>query len=413
MYGPWPGSEPAPRVPAPAASLRLRRDRRPTGLPDLGVYVHVPFCRHRCDYCAFATYTDRDHLMDRYVDACVAEIRRARDEGELPPATSVFFGGGTPSRLPAEALCRVLAAIPRRSGAEVTVECNPEDAGPERFAAYREAGVTRMSFGIQSVVPRVLASLGRRHEPEAARRAAELAVAAGFDSFNFDLIFGAAGETDEDWARTLDEVLALPHPPPHVSAYALTVEPGTPLAGDVRRHPDDDEQAGRYEHAERVLAAAGYRWEEVSNWARPGHGCRQNQLYWQQGDYRGVGSAAHSHRQGTRWWNVRTPERYVAAMAACRSPVAATEVLTTEQRVFERLALSLRTPEGVPGSALPPRPELDELVTRRGDRAVLTVRGRLLANAVTAYLQVDGDQPVSCTDGRAGPRAHRRDDGCR
>ena len=355
-----------------------------------GVYVHVPFCRHRCDYCAFATYTDRDHLMGRYVDTCIAEIERAVDAGELPPATSVFFGGGTPSRLAADELCRVVDAVPRAPGAEVTVECNPEDASAARLAAYRTAGVTRISLGVQSTAPHVLAGLGRRHDPAAVRRAADLVAGAGFASYNLDLIFGGAGETDDDWARSLDDVLALPSPPPHVSAYALTVEPGTPLAADRTRHPDDDVQAARYERADAVLTAAGYRWEEVSNWALPGHGCRHNRLYWAQGDYRGIGSAAHSHHRGRRWWNVRTPDRYVDAVERGRPVAAGEEVLDAGQRQFERLVLSLRTPDGVPAAALDDVDELARqgLVVRRGNRAVLTVRGRLLANAVTARLDV-------------------------
>lgn len=352
---------------------------------ELGVYVHVPFCRERCDYCAFATYTDRDHLMARYVDACVTELGRAREAGTLAAATSVFVGGGTPSRLPADELCRLLAAVPVAEGAEVTVECNPEDASAALFAAWRAAGVTRVSVGVQAATPHVLAALGRRHRPAAADRALALVREAGFASHNVDLIFGAVAETDADWAGTLDHVLAVG--PPHVSAYALTVEPGTPLARDVDRHPDDDVQARRYRTADRVLADAGYRWEEISNWARPGHECRHNRLYWRQGSYLGVGSSAHSHRAGRRWWNVRTPDRYVAAVEAGGSVVAGEEVLTPAQRAFERLALRLRTPEGVPASALPPAPELDGLVVWRDGRAVLTVRGRLLANAVTAYLR--------------------------
>ena len=352
-----------------------------------GVYVHVPFCRERCDYCAFATYTDRDHLMVRYAEACLTEIARARGSGALPAATTVFFGGGTPSRLAPAELCRILGALELAPGAEVTVECNPEDASPERFAAYRSAGVTRLSFGVQSTVPHVLAALDRHHDPATARRAVSLAWAAGFESFNVDLIFGAGDETDADWDRSLHEVLEPDHPPPHVSAYALTVEPGTPLATEPARHPDDDVQARRYERADEVLTAAGYRWEEVSNWARPGHGCRHNRLYWRQGDYLGIGSAAHSHRCGRRWWNVRTPDRYVAAVEAGRSPVAADEQLRGDQREFEALALALRTPEGVPAVNLPAAPELDGLVERRAGRAVLTRRGRLLANAVTARLE--------------------------
>ncbi|HVX20157.1 MAG TPA: radical SAM family heme chaperone HemW [Acidimicrobiales bacterium] len=395
-----------------------------------GVYVHVPFCRHRCDYCAFATYTDRDHLMGRYVDGCVTQLRRAADAGDLPPATSVFFGGGTPSRLPAADLCRILAAIPlatgpsaaipsaagpsaagpRAPGAEVTVECNPEDVTAERLAAYRDGGVTRISLGVQSTVPHVLAGLGRRHDPDVAFRAAALVAEAGFDSWNLDLIFGGAAEDDADWARSLRDLLSLPHPPPHLSAYALTVEPGTPLAADPGRHPDDDVQAGRYEVADAVLSAAGYRWEEISNWALPGHGCRHNRLYWAQGDYLGVGSAAHSHRAGRRWWNLRTPDRYVAAVEADRAVVAGEEVLTEQQRAFERLALSLRTPDGVPMDALDGVDQLvaDGLVAPDRGRAVLTVRGRLVANAVTARLQERRSATtILPVHDQAGRRRHR------
>ena len=353
-----------------------------------GVYVHVPFCRFRCDYCAFATYTDRDGLMARYTGACVTELGRAVDEG-MPAATSVFFGGGTPSRLPADLLVRILDAVPRRPGAEVSVECNPEDVDAERLAAYRAAGVTRISLGVQSTRPHVLEGLGRRHGAAQALDAAAAVAGAGFASWNMDLILGGAGESDADWEQSLGDVLGLAAPPPHLSAYALTVEPGTPLAARPDRHPDDDVQAARYEAADRILGAAGYAWEEISNWARPGHRCRHNQLYWNRGDYRGIGSAAHSHRDGRRWWNVRTPDRYVAAVAAGRTPVAGEEVLTDEQRRFEALALGLRTPAGVPEEALPVGDGddgLDGLVVRAGGRAVLTVRGRLLANAVTTRL---------------------------
>ena len=352
-----------------------------------GVYVHVPFCRERCDYCAFATYTDRDHLMERYADACVLELQRARGAGDLAPATSVFFGGGTPSRLRPDTLCRVLDAIPRAPGAEVTVECNPEDADDAHLGAYRRAGVTRVSFGLQSTHAHVLAGLGRRRVPHAAEAVSAAVAAAGFTTWNLDLIFGAATESDGDWAATLERVLGLAHPPPHVSAYGLTVEPGTPLARDAARHPDEDAQARRYERTERVLAAAGYAWEELSNWARPGHECRHNHLYWEQGDYAGIGSAAHSHRAGVRWWNVRTPERYVDAVGAGRAPEAGREELTAGQREFEALSLSLRTPRGVPWHRLERPEELEGLVERQGSRAVLTVRGRLLANEVSARIR--------------------------
>jgi putative oxygen-independent coproporphyrinogen III oxidase len=359
----------------------------PSGDVPFGVYIHVPFCRHRCDYCAFATYTDRDHLMEQYAAACVTELGRAIEREGMPTASSVFVGGGTPSRLPADLLAEILDTVPRQSGAEVTVECNPEDVTPALLATYRATGVNRISLGVQSTVGHVLEGLGRRHGPEHVTDAAEAVAAAGMASWNMDLIIGGATEGDEDWVRSLSDVLGLPSPPPHVSAYSLTVEPGTPLDRDPDRHPDDDEQAGRYEVADRVLDAAGYRWEEISNWARPGHECRHNRLYWDQGDYRGIGSAAHSHRAGRRWWNVRTPDRYVALVAADRSTTAGEEVLDAGRRRFEALALALRTSAGVPSEALPDHPDLEELVARAHGRATLTVRGRLLANEVTTRLR--------------------------
>jgi len=356
-----------------------------------GIYVHVPFCAARCDYCAFATWTDRDHLMSAYAEACATELGRAAgDDGARAPS-SVYVGGGTPSRLPGAELARIVEATEPREGAEVTVECNPEDADPARFRRWHAAGVNRVSFGVQSMVPHVLESLGRRHGTTEVRRAVALASEEGFASVNVDLIVGAAAERDDDLRATLDAVLALEPRPPHVSAYLLTVEPGTPLAHDPARHPDDDASARRYELVDEALTAAGYRWYEVSNWARPGHECRHNRLYWAQGDYRGIGCAAHSHRSGRRFWNVRTPERYIAAVRAGRSPVADEEVLTESQRAFEALALALRTSDGVPAGALPDDPALDGLVERRGDRAVLSVRGRLLANQVTMQLQVPGN----------------------
>jgi putative oxygen-independent coproporphyrinogen III oxidase len=366
-----------------------------------GVYIHLPFCRFRCDYCAFATYTDRDHLMGEYATACVTEIDRARSDEGMPPATSVYFGGGTPSRLPPDLLVEILDAVPRAADAEVTVECNPEDVTPERLSTYLSGGVTRISLGVQSTVPHVLEGLGRRHGTAEGADAAAAVAQAEPASWSMDLMIGGAGESDADWDRSLSEVLGLPHPPPHVSAYSLTVEPGTPLAADPARHPDDDTLARRYERADTRLAAAGYRWEEISNWARPGHQCRHNGLYWEQGDYRGFGSAAHSHRGGRRWWNVRTPDRYVALVGEGRPATGGEEVLTEAERRFEGLALALRTPAGVPAETLPEDPDLDGLVERFDGRVVLTPRGRLLANAVTTRLaDRAGPPPAHVAGGR-------------
>jgi putative oxygen-independent coproporphyrinogen III oxidase len=347
-----------------------------------GVYVHIPFCLRRCDYCAFATWDDRMDLVDRYVDGVALEIERAA--ASLPPASSVFFGGGTPSLLGADALAGLLARLPVAARAEVTVECNPDTVDLGKLAGYRRAGVNRISLGVQSMAPHVLGSLGRSHDPGNVRRAVTALREAGFDTFNVDLIYGAAGETTADWQRTLDDVLGLE--PPHVSAYGLTVEAGTPLASDPARHPDDDDQADKYVMADEALTAAGLESYEISNWAAPGHECRHNLLYWSQGDYRGFGCAAHSHHDGRRWWNLRTPERYLEAVAAGRSTEAAAEHLDDDERRIEGLQLALRTRDGVPAAALP-ADDLGGLVAAEGERLVLTREGRLLANEVALRLR--------------------------
>ena len=378
----------------------LGRRRDPTGEPagaPFGVYVHVPFCRFRCDYCAFATYTDRDHLMAEYASACVAEIGRARVDEGLPPATSVFFGGGTPSRLPADLLLAILDAVPRAAGAEVTVECNPEDVTPELLAAYRSGGVTRVSVGVQSTVPHVLAGLGRRHGAGQAAEAAAAVAGAGFASWNMDLIIGGAGESD---ARLGAEPGRGGRPGPSAAprqrlrADRRAGHPAgrRPRPASRRRHPGRPGTSGPTP----CWTGAGYRWEEISNWARPGHECRHNGLYWEQGDYRGIGSAAHSHRAGRRWWNVRTPDRYVALVAG-RAPGhrrggGADRRAAPVRSAGPRPAHAGRGPRR---DALPDDPDLDGLVERADGRAVLTVRGRLLANAVTARLQVDAGRAAA------------------
>ncbi|MGA1006034.1 MAG: radical SAM family heme chaperone HemW [Ilumatobacteraceae bacterium] len=354
-------------------------------MTDFGVYVHVPFCRHRCDYCAFATFTDRDHLMVRYVEAVRAEVRREIETG-MKSADTVFFGGGTPSRLVPELLMSILDVIPRTSGAEVTVECNPDDVSLEMFRVFSDHGVNRISFGVQSMQGHVLASLGRTHDPDNVRRGVDAARGIGL-SFNLDVIYGAHGETVEDWERTVHSVVALD--PPHVSAYGLTVEAGTPLADRPDKHPDDDRQAEMYEVADDLLTTAGLLNYEVSNWARPGHESRHNRVYWNQGDYRGFGSAAHSHDRGRRWWNVRTPDRYVEAIETGRSPQSSEEVLDAETRRIEGLQLALRTRGGVPIEAFAPTDLelLDEMLEVVGERVVLTRRGRLMANEVSMRLR--------------------------
>ena len=351
-----------------------------------GVYVHVPFCAHRCDYCAFATYSDRDELMGEYVSAVVQEIAGQVQAG-LPEATSVFFGGGTPSRLSPAQLLQILDAVPRTPDAEVTVECNPEDADVERLIDYRTGGVTRMSFGVQSTQPAVLADLGRRHGTMAHEAVSQAVHQAGFATWNMDLIVGSRAETLLDVRRTLDDLLLLEHAPPHVSCYALTPEASTPLGRDPSRHPDEDATADAYDLVGNVLESNGYEWEEISNWARPGHECRHNHVYWDQGDYAGFGSAAHSHRNGRRYWNVRTPDRYIAMVQHGDDPLGGEEVLDEATRSFERESLALRTRHGVPAEAFNSLDEIAHLVRVANGRVTLAPRGRLLANQVIIRLK--------------------------
>jgi coproporphyrinogen III oxidase-like Fe-S oxidoreductase len=312
-----------------------------------GVYVHVPFCARRCDYCDFATWTDRHHLMDAYAAACVTDLARRSERQPFPAATSVFFGGGTPSLLPADLLLAILAAVPCQAGAEVTVECNPDTVTPELLAAYRAGGVTRLSFGVQSMAPHVLVALGRTHDPAAVERA----VAAARDT-------GFAGTP---LARRID-------------------------AGDVPA-PDDDDQAEKYLAADVALTAADRPWYEISNWARPGRECRHNLLYWAQGEYLGIGCAAHGHTPlGRRWWNVRTPDRYIALIGEGASPEAAHEILEVPERAAEATMLALRTRDGVPVSPAAEGLVADGLAEYHGQRIVLTTTGRLLANEATTRL---------------------------
>ena len=348
-----------------------------------GVYIHIPFCSKRCDYCAFATWTDRHHLAEPYVDALVADIQRSVQR-EMPTADTIFVGGGTPTQIAPASLTRVLAAIPTAANAEVTVECNPDDVTIELMRTYADGGVNRVSIGVQSMVPEVLVSLGRTHVPENVRRAVDAARVAGIERINLDLIYGGAGEGVSDWARTVAEAIALA--PTHVSAYALTVEAGTPLALDPQRHPDDDDLADKYELADNMLAGAGLSNYEVSNWAQPGHECRHNLVYWHQQDYQGFGCAAHSHRTGRRFWNVRTPDRYIDLVAANESVEASGEVLGMDERRTEGLQLQLRLREGVPRDALD-GDELPGLVDLVENRWVLTQRGRLMGNAVALRLK--------------------------
>jgi len=353
-----------------------------------GVYVHIPFCASKCDYCDFATWTDRHHLTDAYLLAVRSDIARWVEE-ENRPATSIFVGGGTPSMVPGADLARVIAEIPITDDAEITVECNPDDVTVELLEAYRAAGVNRISLGVQSMVAETLIALGRRHQRANVISAVQAAREVGMPQINLDIIYGGAGERLSDWESTVTSVLALA--PDHISAYALTVEPGTALASDPTRHPDDDDLAEKYELADALLSDAGFVNYEISNWARPGSECRHNMVYWRQQDYLGFGCAAHSHVQGRRWWNLRTPQRYIDAVTSGASVVAAEETLDPEGRRVEGLQLSLRTFEGVPTDAFSPADaeSLREmgLIEAAGSRWKLTRAGRLLANEVAMRLR--------------------------
>ncbi len=376
---------------------------------DFGVYVHVPFCRVRCGYCDFNTYTAdqlRGARQDAYAETLIGEVRLARgvlaDAGALRPAATVFFGGGTPTLLPPGDLARMLDgvrdAFGLADGAEVTVEANPDTVTDATAARLAASGVTRMSVGMQSVVPHVLATLDRTHTPDNVGVAVAAARAAGLD-VSIDLIYGAPGESLDDWRTSVDAALALE--PDHVSAYALIVEEGTKLHRQIRRGevpaPDDDLQADMYEIADDMLAAAGYAWYEVSNWARSDrHRSRHNLGYWRGQDWWGFGPGAHSHIAGLRWWNVRHPAAYADRMGAGVSPAAARERPDDRSRTLETVLLRSRIREGLAVQAIPSSRRhavasllADELIDPaaafRG-RVVLTRRGRLLADTVARSL---------------------------
>jgi oxygen-independent coproporphyrinogen-3 oxidase len=371
----------------------------------LGIYVHVPFCATRCGYCDFNTYTATElgggASAASYAETATAEIelaRRVLSDAEVAVST-VFFGGGTPTLLPAADLVRVLQQLQEtfglRADAEVTTEANPESVTPESLAELRAGGFNRISFGMQSAVPSVLATLDRRHTPGRAIAAVDEARAAGFEQISLDLIYGTPGETDEDWRESL--CAAISSEVDHVSAYSLIVEPGTRLAARVARGelpmPDDDVLADRYAIADELLAAAGLQWYEVSNWARsPAARARHNLLYWTGGDWWGIGPGAHSHVNGVRWWNVKHPRDYASRLAAQESPAAARETLSASSRTLEEVMLRLRLRSGLDLATLSPKAGAAAARARESGLlerdayadglAVLTLRGRLLADAV-------------------------------
>jgi putative oxygen-independent coproporphyrinogen III oxidase len=328
--------------------------------PEFGVYVHIPFCLRRCHYCDFNTYEGQEGLHAAYVDALVEHIDSS--VVDAPPATSVFFGGGTPTLLASSQLARVLAAIGRAVGieadAEITVEANPETVDRASFERLLAAGFNRFSVGVQSLAPHVLDGLGRTHSGERAADVLADARRAGVTDLNADLIYGSPWERASDWAATLQQTTEAG--PDHVSAYALTIEEATPLATLVAtgRVPDvdPDVQADRFGVAQELLAGAGYQRYEVSNWARPGRASRHNVLYWCAGDYLGFGAGAHGHISGRRFWSLARPRDFVAAVQRGASVEAGNERLDPVRRAAEAAVLGLRLSSGIDLDGLARRP---------------------------------------------------------
>lgn len=398
--------------PAPAdGSLPVAALTAAAGGP-LAAYVHVPFCTVRCGYCDFNTYapgeltgpaaatTTYRAALDREVDLAARVLR----EGGQRSLATIFVGGGTPTLLDSSDLVAVLRRLGQHWSLdalhEVTTEANPDSVTPASLRRLREGGFTRVSFGMQSAVPHVLATLERTHDPAAVGRAVAGARAAGLD-VSLDLIYGTPGESLADWAESVRAAIALE--PDHISAYALVVEAGTKLAAQVRRGlltmPDDDDEADKYELADRLLTAAGYAWYEVSNWSRLGKECRHNLAYWRGADWWGFGPGAHSHIGGMRWWNVKHPGAYADRLTQGASPAAARESLSPEQRYDEQVLLGVRLREGLPVASLAgagahgiPALVADGLIevaeadAGRPRRVVLTLRGRLLADTVVRRL---------------------------
>ncbi len=358
---------------------------------DLGVYIHIPFCASRCDYCAFVTYVGVDDLHERYVDGVLREIE-INAELQEKSATSIYVGGGTPSRIDPTLLGKILAEIKKTSYCEVSVEVNPEDATAERLGSLVDAGVTRFSVGVQSTQEHVLKDLGRQHCGGSVKEIADIVADSGVATWSMDLIAGATSERDADLQATLEDVLDHESAPPHLSCYLLSVEKGTPLSRDPARHPDDDTLARRYEIVDTALEERGYEWYEVSNWSKPGHESRHNQLYWDQGNYVGLGAGAHSHHNGYRSWNVANLDTYLKGVESGVRPRGGDEQLSIATQDFEALALQIRTRKGVQTPKGFNPDALHGFVVKREGRVVLTQRGRLMANQVTRLLSEQSEE---------------------
>ncbi|MGO1392899.1 radical SAM family heme chaperone HemW [Agrococcus casei] len=398
-----PDGDPAPADGALPQSAAEGADERA-----FGVYLHVPYCRVRCGYCDFNTYTAdelRGTNQSSYIDTALTELSLAKgvmaDLGASREISTVFFGGGTPTILPPSDLVRALQgmrdAFGLADGAEVTTEANPDSIDAAGLRELAAGGFTRVSFGMQSAVPHVLRTLDRTHDPARVPHVVEWARDAGLE-VSIDLIYGTPGETLDDWQRSLDA--AISYDTDHLSAYSLIVEDGTAMARNIRagRVPeiDEDLQADMYEMADARLAEAGYDWYEVSNWAKSGLVSRHNLSYWQGADWWGIGPGAHSHVGGVRWWNVKHPSAYADRLREGVSPALARETLDEHTRWSERVLLETRIREGLDAQVLTAEGRqavagliadglLDAKAALAG-RIVPTLRGRLLADRVARAL---------------------------
>ncbi|MDR0989960.1 MAG: radical SAM family heme chaperone HemW [Propionibacteriaceae bacterium] len=384
----------------PAGLAEQRRDE------PLALYLHIPWCAVRCGYCDFNTYVLPEHgqALAAYQTALLAEIELAATVLGPRPVTSVYFGGGTPTLMPvvgfATLIDRIRQFFALAPTAEISTEANPESLSPASLAGLRQAGVNRLSLGMQSAVPAVLQVLDRRHTPGRAVEAVAWARQAGFDQVSLDLMYGTPGESAADWLTTLDQACACQ--PDHLSAYSLIVEPGTRLAARIERGelaaPDEDDLADKYLMADDRLGQAGLTWYELSNWARPESACQHNLAYWRSGDWWGLGAGAHSHAAGVRWWNWRRPAAYQEPLLRGLSPAQGREVVTAEQHRLERVLLELRLSSGLDVGLLTDSERAriagivaagQATVTTAADgsqRLQLTRTGRLLADAVVRDL---------------------------
>ena len=374
---------------------------------ELAFYIHIPYCIKRCGYCDFNTYTPAElqitselkDISNSYIDLLISEIKSARIEvGESAVIPSIFFGGGTPSLMEASDIGRVILTIKDQfnlaKDAEITLETNPDTVTKEKLAQFLAAGVNRLSFGMQSAVPHVLATLDRTHNPDNLPQVTKWAKEVGFKEISVDLIYGTPGESKEDWQRSIDAALSLPIT--HISAYALIVEEGTKLAAQIKRgevgNVDDDLSADKYIMADQAFTSAGFNWYELSNWAKPNSESRHNIFYWLGKNWWGAGPGAHSHLNGKRFWNVKHPNLYKERIIKGESAVAEFENLESIQIESERLMLSIRLPSGVEKSTLNDKQILDlagyvesghlDQANWNLGRATLTLDGRLIADRI-------------------------------